>query len=276
MSQTFIHYISNSEEGRALFQKAPIGIAFVSTSGKFIKVNQELSKMLGYSEGELFTKTFADITHQSDKESDLFELKRVLDGEIPEYYMFKRYICKNGTILNSMLYVQPVWITNTKIVNYFTSFIIPTDVILNEPLPVSDRIKLKDLEDIKASLQQINIKASSNSMNTSASSPTFNVKTLLFKTNNWYYVLLILAAVIAFSAKVFSWYKDQEYTTKDVDKKININSSSISNLTTQINLQNITINKTLMLVERNFDENKKIIEKIDNITTQLQSSRYDK
>lgn len=53
------------------FEHAPIGMALVSKEGKWIKVNQSLCNILGYSNVELTQKTFQEITHPDDLNEDL-------------------------------------------------------------------------------------------------------------------------------------------------------------------------------------------------------------
>lgn len=62
--------------------------------------------MLGYSEAELLARTFQDITHLEDLETDLGNVRRLLAGETDTYTMRKRYIRKDGSILRGELTVS--------------------------------------------------------------------------------------------------------------------------------------------------------------------------
>ncbi|PQJ10768.1 hypothetical protein CJD36_012415 [Flavipsychrobacter stenotrophus] len=84
---------------RSSFEHAAIGVALVSTGGKFVKVNQALCSMLGYSEDELLALTFAEITHPEDVGPDVENVKLILDGIKDFYRIEKRYIHKNGSII---------------------------------------------------------------------------------------------------------------------------------------------------------------------------------
>lgn len=83
------------------FQYAAIGMALVSPEGQWLKVNASLCDIIGYSEKELLSITFQDITHPDDLEIDLGYVKQLLAGEIDHYHLEKRYIHKQG---------QEVWI----------------------------------------------------------------------------------------------------------------------------------------------------------------------
>lgn len=78
------------------FQHAAIGMALVSLKGYWLQVNASLCDIIGYSEDELLTLTFQDITHPDDLEIDLGYVKQLLAGEIDHYHLEKRYIHKQG------------------------------------------------------------------------------------------------------------------------------------------------------------------------------------
>ena len=81
---------------RGAFEHSAIGMALVSTDGKWLKVNKELCKIVGYTEEELLATTFQQITHPDDLSSDLNLMNRCLTGEIETYRMEKRYFHKDG------------------------------------------------------------------------------------------------------------------------------------------------------------------------------------
>ena len=62
----------------------------------------------GYSEAELLTRTFQDITHPEDLESDLENVRRMIAGEIRSYQMEKRYVHARGHLVTVLLNVSLV------------------------------------------------------------------------------------------------------------------------------------------------------------------------
>ena len=78
------------------FGNAPIGMALVDITGVLLKVNLAFCKFLGYSEDELTSKTFQEITHKDDLNADLDYLSQLLEGKIQSYQMEKRYHHKLG------------------------------------------------------------------------------------------------------------------------------------------------------------------------------------
>ena len=88
------------------FDHAPIGIALVSTEGRFLRVNRALCDLTGYAEGELLAKTFQDITHPDDLSADLQHVEEVLAGKISTYQMEKRYFRADGHTIWVLLSVS--------------------------------------------------------------------------------------------------------------------------------------------------------------------------
>jgi diguanylate cyclase (GGDEF)-like protein/PAS domain S-box-containing protein len=89
----------SEERFRATFSQAAVGIAVVAPDGRWLRVNQKLCDILGYTEQELLQSTFQDITHPDDLASDLAHVRQVLAGEIQTYTMEKRYFRKDRSIV---------------------------------------------------------------------------------------------------------------------------------------------------------------------------------
>jgi len=103
----FIHDISmRTESERALreaeerfrtaFDDAAIGMAIVSPDGRWLRVNQALSEITGYSTARLVRMGFADITHPEDLETDLKALDELARGERRRFLAEKRYRHADG------------------------------------------------------------------------------------------------------------------------------------------------------------------------------------
>ena len=93
---------------RSSFEDAAIGMALLGTDGRWLRVNRSLCEIVGYTEEELLSKTFQDITHPHDLGSDLDHVRRMLSGEIRTYQMEKRYLHKEGHVLWILLSVSLV------------------------------------------------------------------------------------------------------------------------------------------------------------------------
>ena len=93
---------------RSVFDTAAVGISLATTEGKHIAVNQALCQMVGYSEAELTTMCFQDISHPDDLENDLYQYKKLLNNEIDSYHIEKRYCAKNGDTIWALLGISIV------------------------------------------------------------------------------------------------------------------------------------------------------------------------
>ncbi|MBO3462698.1 PAS domain S-box protein [Aetokthonos hydrillicola Thurmond2011] len=84
---------------RRTFEQAAVGMSHVSLNGRFIRINQRFCDIAGYTQAELETLSFQDITHPDDLATDLANLQKLLAGEIQTYSMEKRYIRKDSSIV---------------------------------------------------------------------------------------------------------------------------------------------------------------------------------
>ena len=100
--------LASKAQFQAAFEQAAVGIARVAPNGDWIDVNSKLCQIVGYTPEELYGLTFQDITHPDDLNSDWSQLTRLIAGEITNYSMEKRYICKNGAFVWVNLTVAPV------------------------------------------------------------------------------------------------------------------------------------------------------------------------
>lgn len=88
----------SEREFRSAFEDSAIGMALTNGLGKWIKVNREFCNITGYTEEELMSMSFAEITHPDDLGKDMAYVKQLLAGDIDKYQLEKRYFCKNGSI----------------------------------------------------------------------------------------------------------------------------------------------------------------------------------
>jgi PAS domain S-box-containing protein len=87
---------------RAMFEVSSVGkIEAECKTGRFLRVNAAMCKLVGYSEAELLAMTAFDITHPGEIERDRELIGSLLGGELPVFDVEKRYIRKDGT---------PVWV----------------------------------------------------------------------------------------------------------------------------------------------------------------------
>ncbi|MXQ13891.1 PAS domain S-box protein [Microvirga makkahensis] len=86
----------NEQRLRATYDHAFVGIGEVDRSGHFLRVNEQLCAITGFSQEELLGQTFWGVTHPEDREADLAQFARQMLGKLDTYVLEKRYLHKNG------------------------------------------------------------------------------------------------------------------------------------------------------------------------------------
>ncbi|HHP7231679.1 MAG TPA: PAS domain S-box protein [Xenococcaceae cyanobacterium] len=84
---------------RNTFEQAAVGVAHVAPDGRWLRVNQKLCDIVGYTRKELLQTNFQNITYPEDLETDLAYVRQILAGEIATYSIEKRYICKDRSLV---------------------------------------------------------------------------------------------------------------------------------------------------------------------------------
>ncbi len=90
--------VNSENKFRLVFETANVGKSITRPNGK-IEVNRAFCNMLGYTPEELKSKTWQDLTHPDDVESNQQLLVPLMQGEKDSVRFTKRYIHKNGTFL---------------------------------------------------------------------------------------------------------------------------------------------------------------------------------
>lgn len=113
---------SSEDRFAATFEQAAVGIALVAPDGHWLRVNHTLCAIVGYSQNELLTKTFQDITHPDDLATDRQFVQQMQARQINSYTLEKRYLHKAGHTVWVNLTVALVW-TAEGTPDYFISVI---------------------------------------------------------------------------------------------------------------------------------------------------------
>ncbi|MBF0437097.1 MAG: CHASE domain-containing protein [Magnetococcales bacterium] len=98
---------TQAEELRYFYDLPFIGMAISNPITKqWVEVNDHLCHMLGYSREELITKTWTEMTHPDDIQSNLEQFGKMMRGECDGYVLDKRYIRKDGQTIFAILNVR--------------------------------------------------------------------------------------------------------------------------------------------------------------------------
>ncbi len=98
----------SEEKFRRYFDLGLIGMATTLPSKQILEVNDEICRILGYERSELLRMTWTELTHPDDVDADIASFSRVLAGEIDGYSMDKRFIGKNGRVVETTISVKCV------------------------------------------------------------------------------------------------------------------------------------------------------------------------
>jgi PAS domain S-box-containing protein len=87
---------ASEELFRHTFEYTSMGFCHVALDGTMSRLNQKFCEIVGYSQAELAGTTFQAITEPADLAEDLALVEQLLNGDITEYALEKRYIHKQG------------------------------------------------------------------------------------------------------------------------------------------------------------------------------------
>ncbi len=108
LSQSNRRLATSEETLRLAMENAPIGEALVGLDGRWLRINEALCDLLGYSRQDLLDIDFKAVTHPEDIGGDMALLDKVLSGEIASYNTEKRYLHRDGRVIWGLLSVSLV------------------------------------------------------------------------------------------------------------------------------------------------------------------------
>jgi len=91
---------------RGTFEQAAVGIAHLDMEGRYLRANQRLADLLGYSVDELLTMRFQDVTAPDDLAGSVALRDELAAGKRDTARLEKRYVRKDGRQLRVMLTVS--------------------------------------------------------------------------------------------------------------------------------------------------------------------------
>jgi PAS domain S-box-containing protein len=121
-----------------------VGLAVTSPNRGWIRVNDCLCRMLGYTEQELRDLTWTHVTYPEDLAADNEQFNRLLTNQIDGYSLEKRFVSRSGTVIPTTLVVRCVRKPSGE-VDYVTAMV---EDITDRKRAEQELIKYKDhLED---------------------------------------------------------------------------------------------------------------------------------
>jgi two-component system cell cycle sensor histidine kinase/response regulator CckA len=86
---------------RNYFRLGVSGMAIIGPDKRWMEVNRRFCELLGYSAEELKKKTWAEVTHPEDLVVERRKFDGLLDGRLDEYALEKRFVRRNGEMLQA-------------------------------------------------------------------------------------------------------------------------------------------------------------------------------
>jgi len=97
---------ASDERFRQFFNNSPMVMTFIDLTGKFVDVNESFCKLFGYSRGELLGMSVRDLTPPEYMKETLEKLGRLMEGEIESFQIEKKYLAKDGGIVQALVMVS--------------------------------------------------------------------------------------------------------------------------------------------------------------------------
>src|ERR1044071_6037535 len=93
----------SEERWRSVFENSAIGVALTDLDGRFLATNPTFQKMIAYTESELQTLSFLEITHEEYHEANWALVTELLEGKRDQFQIEKQYRRKDGSL---------IWVSN--------------------------------------------------------------------------------------------------------------------------------------------------------------------
>jgi PAS domain S-box-containing protein len=108
----------SEEKFRATFEQAAVGMCQTQLDGLFLKVNQKLCDITGFSSEELRTMKFSDITHPDDLGKEHYAVQRILKGQQSSFSLEKRYIRKDSHVIWVNVTISAIYSQEGKVTHF--------------------------------------------------------------------------------------------------------------------------------------------------------------
>ncbi len=93
----------SEQRWQSVFENSAIGVAITDLNGRFLTTNPTFQKMLAYTESELQTLSFPEITHEEYRDANWALVTELLEGKREQFQIEKQYQRKDGSL---------IWVSN--------------------------------------------------------------------------------------------------------------------------------------------------------------------
>ncbi|MBK9711882.1 MAG: PAS domain S-box protein [Kouleothrix sp.] len=99
---------ASEQRFRSYFELGLIGTAITSSTKGMLEVNDRCCAILGYEREELLLLSWAELTYPDDLAADVLQFNQALAGEIDGYEIDKRWVRKDGRVIDTTISVKCV------------------------------------------------------------------------------------------------------------------------------------------------------------------------
>lgn len=103
LSATLVALQDSEQRFRDIFAQAPVGQVMISLEGRFLQANRAFCQITGYPENELLLLDVKTISHPEDNPRSNERFRQLIRGEIPYYQLEKRFIRRDGMVVDTLL-----------------------------------------------------------------------------------------------------------------------------------------------------------------------------
>lgn len=103
-----LHALEQEQRLAATYEHAAIGISEVDSDGRFLRVNEAICAMTGYSRKELLAGKLFRFTHPDDADPDREGFRKQVAGELEFYSVEKRFVRNDGRVIWLSVRSSPV------------------------------------------------------------------------------------------------------------------------------------------------------------------------
>jgi len=93
----------SEERWRSVFENSAIGVALTDLNRSFLATNHVFQAMVGYTEEELRTVNFLDLTHEDYRQANWTLITELVEGKRRQFQIEKKYRRKDGS---------SIWVSN--------------------------------------------------------------------------------------------------------------------------------------------------------------------
>ena len=108
LAQSRRHLLEQEQRWAATYEHAAIGISEVAPDGRFLRVNEAIASITGYSRKHLLANKLFTHTYAGDIDADREAFRKQVAGELEFYSVEKRFVRKDGRMIWMSVRSSPV------------------------------------------------------------------------------------------------------------------------------------------------------------------------